>query len=158
MNLHVIDEKVYYEFAKDKFTERNVTISPSVFSRLYGLVDGVTWYVQTILNRLYRLSECEVTEELLNRTIDQILMSEEDDYKRQIHQLTVVQARLLSAIAKDGVVAEPLSGKFVHSHGLKSTSSVQRALQSLMDEEYVYQAENGYIVYDRFLGMWLRRR
>lgn len=158
MNLYEIDEKMYYEFAQDKLTERNVTISPSVFSRLYGLVDGVTWYVQTILNRLYRLSECEVTEELLNRTIDQILMSEEDDYKRQIHQLTVVQVRLLSSIAKEGVVPEPLSGKFVHSHGLKSTSSVQRALQSLMDEEYVYQAENGYIVYDRFLGMWLRRR
>ena len=158
MNLHVIDEKVYYDFAQDKLNEKKVTISPFVFSRLYGLVDGVTWYVQTILNRLYRLSECEVTEGLLNKIIDQILMSEEDYYKRQVHQLTIVQVRLLSAIAKEGMVAEALSGKFVHAHGLKSTSSVQRALQSLMDEEYVYQTENGYIVYDRFLGMWLKRR
>lgn len=75
-----------------------------------------------------------------------------------IHSLTLVQSRLLYAIANEGIVKEPLSGKFIHAHKMKSSSSVQRALEYLVREEYGYQTENGYIVYDRFLGMWLASR
>lgn len=35
-------------------------------------------------------------------------------------------------------------------------SSINKALSYLIDKEYVYRSELGYIVYDRFMGIWLR--
>lgn len=84
-------------------------------------------------------------------------MSEEEDYKRLYHLLTANQARLLLAIAKEHTVAEPLAGLFIKTYNLKSASSVQRSLKFLADNEYIYRTEKGYIVYDRFFGLWLDR-
>lgn len=55
------------------------------------------------------------------------------------------------------IVSAPTSGTFIRTYHLNSVSSVQRALQFLLDEEFVYKSESGYIIYDRFMGMWLRR-
>lgn len=158
MYLHVLPEAVYYEFAARKMAEKGHILPGAVFHGLYENVDGVTWYIQAVMNRLYRLEPCEVTDEHLQRAITQIIATEEDDYKRLYHLLTINQAQLLMAIAREGIVKEPLAGKFLQSHSLKSPSSVQRALQYLTEQEYIYQADNGYIVYDRFFGMWLRQK
>lgn len=108
------------------------------------------------MNRLYRLSDMEVTRKKLDEVVRQIILSEEEDYKRLFHLLTANQANLLLAIAREGSVAEPMSGPFISRHQLKTASSVQRALKYLADEEYVYLSDKGYIVYDRFFGVWLR--
>ena len=42
-------------------------------------------------------------------------------------------------------------------HELPSASSVKSALTVLVDKDLVYQTSKGYIVYDRFLGLWLKR-
>ena len=158
MYLPLLDEHVYWQFASGKLAEKSVILTKEAFHDLYSLVDGVTWYIQAVLNRLYRQQDIVVDMEQCRLAIKKIIQSEEEGYKRQIHALTLVQSKLLSAIASEGIVKEPLSGKFVHAHKMKSSSSVQRALDYLVKEEYVYQTENGYIVYDRFLGMWLANR
>lgn len=156
--LPLLDEHLYWEFAQEKLKDKNVVLTEDAFHELYTLVDGVTWYIQAVLNRLYRLSDIVVDMQVCRQAIQRIIQAEEEGYKRQIHSLTAVQSRLLYAIAAEGTVPEPLSGKFVHEHQMKSPSSVQRALDYLTKEEYVYQTDNGYIVYDRFLGMWLGGR
>lgn len=68
-----------------------------------------------------------------------------------------MQAILLRAVAAaEGEVKQPTSGLFVKKYHLRSASSVQRALASLVEEEYLYPTEEGYIVYDRFMAIWLR--
>lgn len=158
MYLPLLDEHKYWKFASEKLKEKGITLTEDAFHELYSLVGGVTWYIQAVLNRLYRLQNIIIDMQQCRLAIQKIIQSEEEGFKRQIHSLTIVQARLLSAIASEGIVKEPLSGKFVHTHRMKSSSSVQRALDYLIREEYVYQEENGYIVYDRFLGMWLANR
>jgi hypothetical protein len=44
----------------------------------------------------------------------------------------------------------------MQKYHLKAVGSVQRALQYLLENEYIYTAEQGYIIYDRFLAFWLR--
>jgi len=155
IHLDVLDEKVYYEFVSEKLGTKGMLISAELFHQIYSMVDGVTWYVQAIMNRIYRLDLKDVSMDDVNRAIQRIIASEEDDYKKLIHLLTANQASLLKAIAREGIVKEPLSGLFLRTHQLKSTSSVQRALQFLVDEEFVYQDDRGYMVYDRFMSMWL---
>lgn len=156
LNLNVLDEDVYYDFAFQKLSVKGIELPRQVFHEVFQYVDGVTWYVQAILNRLYRLDACVITSDTVRKAISRILISEEEDYKRLYHLLTANQARLLFAIAREGIVKEPMSGLFLRTHNLKSPSSVQRSLQYLLDKEYVYRTDEGYIVYDRFFGMWLK--
>lgn len=156
LNLSTLDEAVYYSFAEEKLKEKDVSLPYDAFHELYSMVDGVTWYIQAVLNRLYRLTDKTVTVKNMNEVIIKIILSEEEDYKRLFHLLTANQANLLLAIAREGSVAEPMSGQFLRKHQLKSTSSVQRALKYLADEEYIYLSERGYIIYDRFFGIWLK--
>ncbi len=157
IHLNVLNEDVYYRFCANKLQAKNLTITPEVFHSVYSMVDGVTWYIQAIMNRLYRLEKCDITQEICQRSIQQIIQSEEEDYKRLYHLLTINQARLLKAIAIEGIVREPNSSLFIRTHNLKTSSSVQRAIQFLSDEEYIYKTDQGYIVYDRFFGMWLKQ-
>ena len=66
--------------------------------------------------------------------------------------------RLMKAIAKEGCVKEILSGEFISKHKLRATSSVNASLKKLLENELVYPSENGYIIYDRFMGEWLRNQ
>lgn len=156
LNLNVLDEDVYYDFASQKLNAKGIDLPRQIFHEVFQCVDGVTWYVQAILNRLYRLDAGTITLDVVRMAISRILISEEEDYKRLYHLLTANQAHLLLAIAREGCVKEPLAGLFLRTHNLKSSSSVQRSLQFLLDKEYVYRTNDGYIVYDRFFGMWMK--
>ena len=50
------------------------------------------------------------------------------------------------------------SGEFLTRHGLSATSSVRSALKILQDKDLVYRTDDGYVVYDRIFGEWLRRK
>lgn len=157
LNLDVLGENIYFEFAREKMQAKGQMLTPEVFHIIYSMVDGVTWYIQAVLNRLYRLDGGTITAGMCQQAIRRIILSEEEDYKRLYHLLTNNQAMLLLAVAKEGVVAEPLSGLFLRTHNLKTASSVQRSLEYLMKEEYLYRTDAGYIVYDRFFGLWLKQ-
>ena len=157
LHLNTLDEKVYYDFATEKLRQQGVNLPEDLFHTIYTQVDGVTWYLQTIMNRFYRMSDCTLTKDSFHEVINGIITREEEEYKHLYHLLTTNQASLLLAIAKEGTVKEPLSGLFMRTHNLKSPSSVQRALQYLLNEEYVYHSDNGYIVYDRFFALWLKK-
>ena len=68
------------------------------------------------------------------------------------------QVRLLKAIAKEGCVKEVLAGDFISAYRLRAASSVSAALKKLLENELVYQTADGYMIYDRFMGEWLRRQ
>ncbi len=156
MHLHPLDEDKYYTFARHFLQQKDVQLPKDIFHYIYEMVDGVTWYIQAILHRLYRMSSTEVTVAVVQQAIVAIIKSEEDDYKKQYHHLTQVQAILLRAVASEGEAKQLTSGIFVKKYHLRSASSVQRALAALVEEEYLYPTEEGYIVYDRFMAIWLR--
>ena len=51
-----------------------------------------------------------------------------------------------------------MSGSFIAKHKLKAASSVSSSLKTLIERELVYETDNGYIIYDRFMGEWLREQ
>jgi len=77
------------------------------------------------------------------------------------HDLEVSQSTsartLLRAIAREGCVKAPTSASFLSSQGLGSASTVASALRQLLANELVYKKEEGYVVYDRLFGEYLRR-
>ena len=63
---------------------------------------------------------------------------------------------VLKAIAKEEIVNEINSATFIKKYDLKGASSINVALKSLINKEFVLKEQQGYIVYDRFLAIWLK--
>ena len=158
MTIGTIDANVYRTFANSFFAHQKREMSEDTFFYLYDMVDGQTWYVQKILNRLYRTPKNKLDQEDVFRAIDKILHEQEINYQSNYNLMTDNQAQLLTAIACEGKVNAPTSLDFILRHHLPAPSSIKMALKSLQDKEFLfYDAKQGYMVYDRFFGMWLKR-
>jgi len=157
LTLDVIPEAAYYEFANKWLRTIHSSLSEEVFHTIYTMVSGYTGYIQKVLNRLFELRLTEITDDDVKQCIDYIIQREEDDFRRLYALLTTNQAQVLKAIAHEKVVSSPTSQAFIKKYNLSASSSVKRAIDFLNDNEYIYPAENGYIVYERFMAIWLQR-
>lgn len=155
LSLSPIDKKVYCEFANNLMEKKCMKLSEDVFGYVYDVVDGQTWYVQHILNRLYDIGG-EIDIRLVNDTIMTSVMEQEVAFLNYYESLTYNQSQLLLAIARDKAVESVLSQDFIHRHGLPASSSVSLALKALIEREFVYKYNGKFIIYDRFFAIWLR--
>ena len=155
LTIDKIDREEYAAFACNHFEKKNLCLPKDIFYKVYDRVDGHTWYVQNLLNRLYGYRQ-EVNENLIAYAIEQIIAEQSYSYADLLKAYSAGSVRLLKAIAREGCVKEPLSGSFISKHNLRAASSVSSSLKKLVDNELVYQTHQGYIIYDRFMAEWLR--
>ena len=152
-----IQQDEYAGFATGHFAAHGVKLPQEVFNTIYEKYEGHTWYVQCLLNRLYGYDR-DVDMELVSYATEQILAEYSYIYADLLKAYTSGQVRLLKAIAKEGCVKEVLAGDFISTYGLRAASSVSAAMKKLLENELVYQTADGYIIYDRFMGEWLRKQ
>ena len=157
LTIDTIDKDKYAHFAMNHFAKHHTSLPEEVFYGIYEKFDGHTWYVQNLLNRLYGYN-CDVDIDLVEYADKQIVSELSYFYADLLTAYSAGHVRLLKAIAKEGCVKEVLSGDFISRHRLRAASSVNSALKKLLDNELVYPSENGYIIYDRFMGEWLRNQ
>ena len=157
MDLKPLDVEVYYSFANEFFQKKNGSLDKETFKGLYDRFEGHTWYIQNVLNRLYE--NCRHVKDMgdVNRAIVQLVDSRAPQYESLAQFMSSNQFNLLKAIASEGIVAKPTGGQFIGQHNMTSASVVQSALRGLLDKEIVYRTPQGYIVYDRFMSIWLKR-
>lgn len=158
--LEAIPLKKYKIFVVNHFSENGKTISEENVETVYNLFDGHTWYVQSIFNSIYSMTETgeTVSEQLIFDAIDEKLITFEATYQGILSFLSERQKEVLYAIAKEGKASELTSSIFVRKHGLISASSVQAALRQLLEREFVtIDDKKTYWVYDRFFGLWLAK-
>ncbi len=157
LSIDSIDKAEYYKFAERFFRNQKHELPQSVFDAVYERFAGHTWYIQAVLNRLYGYS-ASIDGKMVDMAVDEIVDESTYAYETLLAAYPVGNVRLLKAIAHEGHVKEILSGEFIAKYKLKATSSVSSAIKKLLANELVYKTQDGYIVYDRFLGEWLRRQ
>lgn len=157
MTLQPLHEEIYYDFASRWFETKRGSFNGEVFHQLYTLFDGYTWYLQSVLNRLYEMERHVTDYQQVREAILSILKDKSSQYEMVLTFLTDNQRNLLKAIAKDNCVTQLQANDFIRKHELPSASSIKKALTVLKDKDLVYQTTKGYIVYDRFLDLWLKR-
>ena len=157
MDLQPLDKEVYYRFASAFFEKKRGSLDHDIFMQLYDRFEGHTWYIQSVLNRLYDtcLHVRDIKE--VNRETVHLVESRAPQYESLAQFLSSNQFNLLKAIASEGIVKEPTGSRFIRDHNMASASIVQSALRALVEKEIVYRTPRGYIVYDRFMSIWLAR-
>lgn len=157
LTIGTINRDEYAGFAMEHFTNHNLELPREVFDEIYDKFDGHTWYIQNLLNRLYGYNS-NVEIGLVSYAVEQIVTEQSYSYADLLKAYSAGHVRLLKAIAQEGCVKEVLAGDFISKHRLKAASSVRSALKKLIENELVYQTADGYIIYDRFMGGWLRNQ
>lgn len=158
-NLPLLPEDKYTEFCERLFEERGKHVSPEVPHALYERFEGVTYYMQRVMNELFARTSTEetCTEEQIEDAIRYIILTSATTYEDLMYQLPERQSLVLQAIAKDGKAQNLTSGKFIKRHGLLSASSVKSAVPALLDKGLITCEKGIYQVYDKFLEMWLQQ-
>ena len=157
MGLEAINEQTYLEFANHHLSKINKEISAEAFSYLYHRFDGITWYIQYVLNMLYTsISDSRVLgKEDVEYCIESILLQHRFAYQALLFQLTSKQKQVLIAIAREGSPSSLMSQEFLHKYRL-GASTVQGAVKTLLERDFITQDEGVYQLCDKFLKLSLR--
>ncbi len=158
LSLGPIDREAYYDFANAWFCDASDGLPREVFDLIYDTAEGVTWYVQGILNRLYEFADSPQTIDLARRCVYELVDEQEQVFQNYCAWLTENQLAVLRAIAIDAIVKAPLSHDFISRHRLPSASSVKTSLTSLLDKQLIVSTPQGYKLTDLFFRIWLARK
>lgn len=161
MELHEIDEKPYQKFIIKHFASGGKKITEPALQLIFEFSMNHTWYIQLLCNRLYFIPETTVKEEQVREALDSILRDFEPVYYNYRTMQTPLQWRLLKAIAYEGRVLSHNSKAFINRYQLGTAASVNRALQSLIEQEHISRInkslnESYFRMNDVFLMHWIR--
>lgn len=158
LSLGPIPPDEYESFARRHFAGRHQSLDSAAFRALYERFEGITWYIQAVLNKIWEsgrpLAAASQIDEALDALVDGASLVYHDLYRSQ----NPASRRLLRAIAVDGCVAAPTSGDFLSRHAFTSHSTVRAALKNLLGNDLLYLSDAGYVVYDRLFALWLARQ
>ena len=159
MSVPKLDIEKYRAFAVSHFEKGGKGLSPDVVDEVYDMFEGVTWYLQRVMNKLYMLTPTSETcdNHYIPNAIEDILDENQMAYEALLYQIPSRQKALLMAICAEGKASSITSTAFVRKHSLSSSSSVQSAIRGLLDKELVTSENGAYEVYDKFLAIWLNR-
>jgi len=157
MFLEEIDEDRYFDFIRQHFSKKGKSIDDEALDRIAAYTGIHTFYVQLLCNRLFSAFN-KVSEREVKNTMHTILRENEPIYANYLNLLTIIQYKTLRAIAMDGVVENPTSGKFLNSHQLGAASTVSQAVLSLTGKEFIHNNAGKLSVQDKFFAQWIRTK
>ena len=160
MNIDVIPKNKYCKFAQAHFKAAGKLLTTEAFSEVYDRFEGLTWYVQRMMNELYAFTETgsSCTVEMVDIAISSILRANEFTYQSMLFQLPPKQKELLIALSRAGKASAITSSDFIRRWRLSSTSSVQSAIKGLLEKNFVTATLGEYEVYDKFFALWILRQ
>lgn len=158
MSLSTIDRDKYRSFACAFFETEGIEFNGEAFDEAYGRFKGVTWYVQSVLNRVWQNGAGLRSVVDVDNAVNDLV----EDRSLIFHDLFFSQPEaskaLLKAIAVEGLVIAPTGAEFLKRYQLGSASTVASALESLIGKEIVYRTPEGVMIYDQLLSKWIRDR
>lgn len=156
--LKEISETEYCSFAQRFFAESGRNLPSECFHTIYTTVMAHTWYIQMWLNRLYDMTEGDVTSADVNRTLAKILAEEDENFYVYSKIMTAAQRKVMTAIAKQKIVDKPYASSFIQEYKLPAVSTVKSCIKSLLDNEFLISDRESLSVYNRFFMLWLSSR
>ena len=161
--LDSIPKDVYTAFADEQLAKVGRKILPEALSLAYDLFEGHTYYVHNVLHNAFAYLDSDkvIDKPDINMILSDILEEKGRSFASVMNQLNYQQKETLIAIAKEGKANGVTSVAFVKKHALKSPSSVQYAISTLLEKQLLtyenVERTKTYSVSDRFLEMWICR-
>lgn len=158
MPLRAIPLEKYLPFAERHFHQADKYIAPEAIRLVYDKFEGTTWYLQKVMNELWRRTSvgkpCLLSD--VEPAITHIIQSNSDTYQDLLYQLTTRQKELLYAICREGKATQITGSAFIKKYRLTSASSTQKAAEALLRQHIITHDKGSYEVYDKFFALWMK--
>ena len=162
VGLQEIDREIYKNFIAKQFKNHRRRIDDESLDFILDWTFGHTYYTQMICGAVFSENTRHNTLSVVKKVCEEQLEILHTGFMQYRKLLSQRQWQVLTAIAKEEFVTEPQSQGFIGKHTLGAASSVNKALQVLVDKEMVctIELENrlAYRVYDVFLLRWLQSK
>ena len=156
MGLDVIPYDKYFAFAQGKMQAKSLAIPDEAFRIIYDSYDGMTWYIQYVLNILYTMKDDAgiISASDVETAVQTIMSQHSFAYKALLFQLPSKQKQVLTVIACEGKANNVMSKDFLRRHAL-TASSVQAALRVLLYKDFITFDDGFYKLSDAFFSQWI---
>ena len=159
--LDKIDASSYHSFIKKMFEKYKYAITDESIDYVLEWTDRFTYHVQAVCHHLFAEGDKKITLEKTQALCLEVLKQQEHIYFQYRNLLTDTQWQLLKAFAKEEIVTQPYTKKFILEYQLGSAAIVKRSLEALVTKEMIYYDASSptpyYAVNDKFLMRWLQR-
>lgn len=143
-------------FIRNKFNEKNIQNSDEMIKMICSSVDNQSSYVQQLSWNVMLNTEDEVTEEIIQIAIDDMLSQNSLLFLQQIEGLTSYQINFLKALAK-GVHNDFTSQNILRTYNLGAKSNIVRIKNVLIQKELIDKTMDGIYFSDPIFRMWFKK-
>ncbi len=159
MHLPPIPEDVYVDFAMRNFSDYGKTGDREVVSSIYNDMNGITWFVQMMLNELFAITPKggKLSRDNISVALQNIIGVQEYSYREQMARLSPMQRSLAIYLAKYGPAENIMSADTLAASGFKTAASMQSACKGLDKAGLTTNSKGSYCLYDIFFATWLRQ-
>lgn len=153
----VIPPEEFAPFVAERFEATGRSAPPATVSALLAITHGHPYATQELCYFLWEETprRSAATTGRLETALERVLRSEHAHFSIVWERASSAQKLLLQALAEQS--GHPLSEAYRTRHGLRSASSVQKALDALEREELVGRDRGRAWIAEPFLPEWIRR-
>ena len=158
--LREIKAEDFAPFIRERFVTSGQRITDEAIQRILTITEGHPHDTQELCYFAWSIGQSvgdAVTPVLVDQALTRVVKAEDARYTTLWEQLAPTQRLVLTALVTgsgEGIYSE----EYRRQHRLGAASTVQKALQRLMERELIeFDARGTYRVPDVFLGAWIRR-
>ena len=154
-----IETRAWQPFIRSRFTKTGKAIAGSLIRELCEKTGGHPFYTQHLCHAVWELCEpgSEVGEKTVEKAIDLLLERESYAYTALWESFAVNQRRFVTGLAHESRGVEVFGTSFIRKYNLSTPSSVQRAVDNLLERDIIDREEGAYFIVDRFFQLWISR-
>ena len=159
MEVETLEKNDFTLFLRGKFSKGKRAVSNELLEHIFCMVLEIPGDVQEFCSAIWDTT-ClgdNIDIEIIPKALELIHARESKSYDLILRQLTDLQMRCLSGLAKFGG-RTPTSTYFLKNTGIIQPSSVSRALKKLISIRVIYHYGNEYRFVNSFLSLWLKNK
>lgn len=154
--LSIIETKNWIPFICQKFQKQNLIISEDLAKKICIEVENYSSYVQQLAWNVMLNTNREVTEEIIEKAMNELIAQNSALFMQQTEGLSSFQMNMLRAIASD-IHNGFTTKKVLAEYNLGTKSNISRIQKTLIDRDLVELREDGLFINDPVFKKWFRR-
>lgn len=144
------------QFISERFLQAGKTITAAQIERICSTVDFHSSYVQQLCWYVYLFSDTIVSDEDVERGIEELIDQNTALFESRTENLTPVQMRFIKAVS-DGIREGFSSSNIISKYKLGSSASSVATRKALIEKGLLYTDNGAVSLSDPVMGLWLNK-
>lgn len=156
LNLRPIPLEIWVPYIQERFQRYGKSIGRDEIERICNVTEYQASYVQQLAYSTLLATGETADDAAVDAAIQDVVSQNSIAFIEQTQSLTTYQLNFLRAIL-DGIHSGFGEARVRETYGLGSASNIKRLRDALIDKEIIEVTENGLIIGDPILRLWLKK-